>query len=124
MYLALKNLHVLCAVISIIGFVIRGALRIANSAVLQKKWIRIAPHIVDTLLLLSAIGLTMEIHQYPLTTPWLSAKLIGLLVYIGLGLVTLRFAKTQPVRILAYVFAIITFAYIGMVAVAKSPLLF
>jgi uncharacterized membrane protein SirB2 len=124
MYLALKNLHILCAVISIVGFVIRGALRIANSTVLQKKWIRIAPHIVDTVLLLSAIGLTFNIHQYPITTPWLTAKLIGLFVYIGLGVVTLRVAKTQPTRILAYLFAIITFAYIGTVAFAKSPLLF
>jgi uncharacterized membrane protein SirB2 len=124
MYFALKHLHMLCAVISIIGFIIRGALRIANSSILQKKWIRIAPHIVDTLLLLSAIGLTFSIHQYPVTTPWLSAKLIGLVVYIGLGVVTLRVAKTQPVRILAYIFAIITFAYIGMVAVTKTPLLF
>ena len=124
MYLALKSLHMLCAAISISGFTVRGALRIANSPVLQKKWIRVAPHIVDALLLLSAIGLTLEIHKYPLTTPWLSAKLIGLVVYISLGLVALRFAKTQPIRILAYVFAIITFAYIGMVAVTKSPLLF
>lgn len=124
MYVALKHLHMLCAAVSIVGFIVRGALRIANSAVLQKKWIRIAPHIIDTLLLLSAIGLTISIHQYPITTPWLTAKLIGLFVYIGLGLVTLRFAKSQPVRILAYIFAIVTFAYIGMVAVAKSPLLF
>ena len=74
MYFALKHLHVLCAAISIIGFIVRGALRIANSPVLQKKWIRIAPHVVDTLLILSAIGLTLIIHQYPLTSAWLSAK--------------------------------------------------
>ena len=124
MYFALKHLHMLCAAISIIGFIVRGALRIANSAILQKKWIRIAPHIVDTLLLLSAIGLTLTIHQYPITSSWLTAKLIGLVVYIGLGVVTLRIAKTQPVRIAAYLFAIITFFYISMVAFAKSPLLF
>lgn len=124
MYVALKNLHLLCAAISIIGFIIRGALRIANSPVLQKKWIRIAPHIVDTVLILSAIGLTLIVHQYPITSPWLTAKLIGLFVYIGLGVVTLRAAKTQPVRIVAYLFAIATFVYIGMVAMTKSPLLF
>lgn len=124
MYFALKHLHMLCAAISIVGFVIRGALRIAGSGVLQKKWLRIAPHIVDTLLLLSAIGLTLTIHQYPLTSDWLTAKLIGLIVYIGLGLVALRFAKTKPAQVLAYGFAIATFVYIGMVAFAKSPLLY
>ncbi|MDB6060696.1 MAG: regulator SirB [Verrucomicrobiaceae bacterium] len=124
MYFALKHIHVLCAVISIVGFIIRGALRLANSSVLQKKWIRIVPHIIDTLLLLSAIGLTITIHQYPITTDWLSAKLIGLIVYIGLGVVTLRTAKTQPVRIVAYLLAIVTFGYVAAVAVTKSPLFF
>jgi uncharacterized membrane protein SirB2 len=124
MYFALKNLHLLCATLSIIGFIVRGALRIANSSILQKKWLRIAPHIVDTLLLLSAVGLMLQIHQYPVTSSWLSAKLLGLFVYIGFGLVALRFAKSQPVRIVAYLLAIVTFIYIGMVAVAKSPLLF
>jgi|SRR5690606_7628588 len=124
MYFALKHLHMLCAVISIVGFIIRGALRIANSSILQQKWLRIAPHIVDTLLLLSAIGLTLIIQQYPLTSPWLSAKLIGLIVYIGLGVVTLRLAKTQAIRIVAYLLAIVTFGYVAMVAMTKSPLLF
>ena len=61
MYFALKHLHMLCAVISIIGFIVRGALRIQGSTLLQRKWLRITPHIVDTLLLLSAIGFD---HQY------------------------------------------------------------
>jgi uncharacterized membrane protein SirB2 len=126
MYFALKHLHLLCAAISIIGFIVRGALRIQNSPLLQRKWLRIAPHIVDTLLLLSAIGLSISIQQYPFTSSgaWLTTKVLGLLVYIGLGLVTLRFAKTQPVRVLAYVLAIATFSYIGSVAISKVPLPF
>lgn len=124
MYFALKHLHILCAVISIIGFILRGALRLTDSSLLQKKFLKIAPHIVDTLLLLSAVGLTITIHQYPLTTPWLTAKLIGLFVYIGLGLVTLRFAKTKTMIAIAYLLAIATFAYIATVAVTKTPLFF
>jgi uncharacterized membrane protein SirB2 len=124
MYLALKNLHLLCATISIIGFIVRGALRIANSSVLQKKWLRIAPHIIDTLLLLSAFGLTLQIHQYPFASAWLTAKLLGLLVYIFLGVVTLRIAKSQPIRVIAYLLAIATFFYIGSVAVTKIALPF
>jgi uncharacterized membrane protein SirB2 len=124
MYFALKHLHMLCAVISIIGFIVRGALRLADSPLLQKKFLKIAPHIVDTFLLLSAIGLTISIQQYPLTTPWLTAKLIGLFVYIGLGLVALRFAKTKITIAIAYLFAIATFAYIAMVAMIKTPIFF
>ena len=124
MYFALKHIHMLCAAISIIGFIIRGALRIGNSAILQRKWIRILPHIVDTLLLLSAIGLMFTIQQYPFVDGWLTAKSIGLLVYIFLGIVTMRIAKTQPVRIIAYLLAIAVFFYIGAVAVTKTPLPF
>jgi uncharacterized membrane protein SirB2 len=124
MYFALKHLHMLCAALSIIGFIVRGALRLADSQLLQKKFLKIAPHIVDAFLLLSAIGLTFSIHQYPLTTPWLTAKLIGLFVYIGLGLMTLRFAKTKTVVAVTYLLAIATFAYIATVAVTKTPLFF
>ncbi len=124
MYFAFKHIHMLCAVISIVGFVVRGALRIANAGVLQRKWIRIAPHVIDTVLLLSAIGLMVSIQQYPFVNGWLTAKFIGLLVYIFLGVVTMRIAKTQPVRVLAYLLAIATFGYIAAVAMAKTPLLF
>jgi len=124
MYFAFKHIHMLCAAISIIGFIIRGALRIQGSNILQKKWIRIAPHIIDTVLLLSAIGLMISIQQYPFVNGWLTAKLIGLIVYIFLGVVTLRIAKSQRVRILSYLLAIATFFYIGSVAITKTPLLF
>lgn len=124
MYFVLKHVHLLCAALSIVGFIVRGALRIADSAVLQKKWIRIAPHIIDTLLLLSAIGLMFSIQQYPFVNSWLTAKLLGLIVYIFLGVVTLRIAKSQPMRIIAYVLAIATFSYVGSVAISKTPLLF
>lgn len=119
MYFALKHLHMLCAAISIIGFIVRGALRIQGSALLQNKFVKIAPHVVDTLLLLSAIGLTISIQQYPFTSGWLTAKLIGLIVYIGLGVVTMRIAKTQTLRVITYLLAIATFFYIGNVAFTK-----
>lgn len=124
MYFAFKHIHMLCAVISIISFIIRGALAIKGSAILQKKWIRITPHIIDTLLILSAIGLMVSIQQYPFVNGWLTAKLLGLIVYIFLGVVTLKIAKSQPVRIAAYLLAIVTFGYIASVAITKTPLPF
>lgn len=124
MYFAFKHVHMLCAVISIISFIIRGALAIKGSGILQKKWVRIAPHIIDTVLILSAIGLMVSIQQYPFVNGWLTAKLIGLLVYILLGVYTLRIAKTQPARIAGYLLAIATFVYIASVAVTKTPLPF
>lgn len=124
MYFALKHIHMLCAVLSIVGFIIRGALRIKESSILEKKWIRIAPHIVDTVLLLSAVGLMFTINQYPFVNSWLTAKFLGLIAYILLGLVTMRFAKKRALRIVAYLAAINMFIYIAIVALSKSPVLF
>lgn len=121
MYLALKMLHVSFALISIIGFIVRGLLKFQGSALLQKKFLKIAPHIVDTVLILSAIGLTVSIGQYPFVDSWLTAKVLGLVVYIFLGLVTLKFAKTTPVRLLAFILAIVVFAYIASVARSHNP---
>lgn len=121
MYLALKMLHMSCALISIVGFIVRGLLKFQGSALLQKKFLKIAPHIVDTVLILSAIGLTVSIGQYPFVDSWLTAKVLGLVVYIFLGLVTLKFAKTTPVRLLAFVLAIAVFAYIASVARSHNP---
>jgi uncharacterized membrane protein SirB2 len=119
-YLAVKYLHIVCAVISITGFVVRGALRLQDSTALQYKLVRILPHVVDTLLLLSAIFLIVQRSEYPFVSGWLTAKTLGLFVYIGFGLATLRFAKTRSGRAAAYVLAILTFAYIVAVAIAKS----
>ena len=121
MYLSLKMLHMSCALISILGFTLRGILKLQDSPLSEKKFFKIAPHIVDTLLLLSAIALTVTIGQYPLVNGWLTAKVIGLLLYIFLGMVTLRFAQTQPVRLLAFVLAIAVFAYIATVARTHNP---
>lgn len=121
MYLTLKMLHMSCALISILGFIFRGILKLKGSELLQRKFLKIAPHIVDTVLILSAIGLTVVTSQYPFVDGWLTAKLIGLIVYIGLGLVTLRFAKTQPIRVLAFILAILVFGYIATVARTHTP---
>jgi uncharacterized membrane protein SirB2 len=124
MYLTLKMLHMTCAMLSIVGFTLRGVLKLQGSALVEKKFFKIAPHIIDTVLLASAIALTVILGQYPLADAWLTAKVIGLVLYISLGLVTLRFAKTQPVRLLAFVAAIAVFAYISMVARTHNPLPF
>ena len=124
MYLTLKMLHMTCALISIAGLIFRGVLNMQGSALLQRKFLKIAPHIVDTVLLLSAIGLTLTIHQYPLVDDWLTAKVIGLVVYIFLGVFTLKIARSQPARLLGLVLAVLVFAYIATVARTHSALPF
>lgn len=122
MYLGIKHLHVTTVYITVILFVLRGFWMVFQPAMLQKRWVRIVPHVNDTILLLSAIALTILIQQYPFVHGWLTAKVIGLIVYIGLGLIALRFGKTRGIRIAAFIGALITIAYIYNVAKTHNPM--
>ena len=121
-YLALKITHVSCVAISYLLFVARGVLMLRASPMLQQKWLKITPHIVDTVLLASAIALAVMSHQYPLEQNWLTAKVAGLLLYIGLGTVALKRGKTRGTRIAAWLAAQAVFFYIVAVALTRRPL--
>lgn len=117
---ALKSIHVTAAVVSYLLFFLRGVWMIADSPRLHRRWVRVIPHINDTLLLAAAIWMTVVIHQYPGTHAWLTAKAAGLLVYIALGMVALKRGKTRRVRIAAWVAAQAVFFYIVAVALTHD----
>jgi uncharacterized membrane protein SirB2 len=123
-YLLLKYLHVTCVVLSISGFVVRGVWMMQESPWLQNKWVRVAPHIIDTVLLGSAILLAMQIQQYPLVHNWLTAKVLALLAYIVIGAIGLKYGKTKKIRVTAWLGAIAIFLYIVLVAVTHQVLPF
>jgi uncharacterized membrane protein SirB2 len=123
-YLILKNLHLATLTITLALFLLRGAWMMADSPRLQARWVRIVPHINDTLLLLSGIALAVLIQQYPLVHGWLTAKLFALIAYIVLGTVALKRGKTKPQRIVAWFAALLVFGYMVAVALAHDPLPF
>ncbi|MCB1687379.1 MAG: SirB2 family protein [Halioglobus sp.] len=118
----LKLIHVTCAFLSIAGFSLRGYWMIRDNPLLQHRVVRRLPHLVDTLLLLSALMLLVVWGLSPLETPWLVAKLIALLVYIALGMVALRFGRSKGIRVGAWLLALVTAGYIVSVAYSKNPL--
>lgn len=118
-YLTLKTVHIICAVLSISGFVLRGCWMLAESPLLRHRVTKIVPHIVDTALLVSAIALAWMAGFAPWRDVWLGAKVIGLLVYIVLGTIALRRGKTKRVRAIAFVLAVAMFAYIAVAALTK-----
>ncbi len=120
-YLLLKHFHMGFAVLSVAGFALRGVWMLSGSAMLQAKLVKILPHVVDTLLLLTAVLMLVRLGLSPGEAPWVMAKLIGLLVYIGLGLVALRLGRTRPVRLAAFVGALVTAGYLFSVAYSKNP---
>ena len=119
-YILLKYLHIACVVLSGTGFVLRGAWMMRDSPMLARRWVRVVPHVVDTVLLASAIALAVMIRQYPLVQAWLTAKVLGLIAYIGLGTIALKRGRTRAVRITAFWGALLVFAYIVAVAITKS----
>jgi uncharacterized membrane protein SirB2 len=124
LYLFVKYVHVGCVVLSLAGFAARGALMLRASPLLQARFVRIAPHIVDTLLLASALWLAWMMHQAPFVHGWLTAKVLGLLAYIVLGSIALRRGRTRAVRAAAFAGALLAAGYVVAVALAKDPLPF
>lgn len=111
-----------CVAASYALFCVRGVWMMHGSALLQRAWVRVVPHVVDTVLLASAVALAVMSRQYPLVNGWLTAKVAGLLIYIGLGTVALRRGKTRRARIVAWVAAQAVFFYIVAVALTRQPL--
>ena len=122
LYLILKYAHVVAAVTTISGFVLRGYWMLVDSKKLQHPVTRIAPHIIDTVFLLAGIGLIWLLRLEPLKQPWLIAKFTGLIVYVLLGTVAIRRGPTKEIRTIAFASAVAVFAYIVGVALTRSPL--
>lgn len=121
-FTVLKMIHVTTVALSYALFFVRGIWMINGSPRLNERWVRIVPHVNDTLLLAAAIWMTILIHQYPGTHAWLTAKVAGLLVYIGLGTLALKRGRTRRARIAAWLAAQAVFFYIVAVALARNPL--
>ena len=100
-----KDIHVSCVIITFILFFIRNVWMIIDSDLLQRKWTRRVPPVIDTTLLASAIVLSVTIYQYPFVHAWLTAKVVALFLYIGLGMLALTYGKTKAIRISAWVAA-------------------
>ena len=120
-YVVLKNLHLATIVLTLTLFVLRGAWMMADSSRLQARWVRIVPHVNDTLLLTSGISLAILMQQYPLVHGWLTAKFFALIAYIVLGTLALKRGKTKARRITAWAAALLVFGYMAAVARAHDP---
>lgn len=118
----IKTLHLLFVVLTLASFIGKFVLSETHSALLTQKIVKIAPHVISSLLLLSGIVLVFQGNWLSGDYGWLVAKLIAVVGFIGLGVLTMRSEGTN--RWLAFAGAIVLFIYIGIVAVTKHALLF
>jgi len=119
-YTLLRLLHIVTVYVTLALFLLRGLWMLLDSPRLGQRWVRVLPHVNDTLLLAAAIGLVVVLELNPLEQPWILAKIIGLLAYIGLGTVALKRGRSKAIRVKAFIAALGVFAYIVAVAVTKQ----
>ena len=122
MYLAVKYVHVISVVLSLTGFFLRGILMMRDSPLLAARWIRVAPHVNDTVLLVAALSLAAMSGQYPFVVGWVTAKVLGVIAYIILGALALRDASTRRMRIACWLASLAVFGWIVSVALTRQPL--
>jgi uncharacterized membrane protein SirB2 len=120
-YATIKHIHVGAVALSISLFALRGGWMLWSPEMLRQRWVKVLPHVIDSVLLASALWLAWQLGAAA-TRGWLAAKVIALLVYIVLGTVALRRGRSRWIRGAALIAAMATFGYIVTVALTKSPL--
>ena len=119
---SIKLVHISCALLTISLFALRGAWMLQGSPLLQTRLVRVSPHVIDTVLLVTGLYMAIEIYPAFYTQPWLQAKLACVVLYIIAGSVALKYGRTRMIRGLALLAAILIFIYIVLVARSHSPL--
>lgn len=125
-YPLIKQLHILTVAITIVLFLLRFAWQRTGSAMLNRRWVRIVPHINDTVLLLTGVLLMVITHFYPFSPQgsWLTEKLLGVIIYIALGFVALsRRPRSDRARWIAFAIALLALIIAIKLAVTKMPFL-
>jgi uncharacterized membrane protein SirB2 len=117
-YQAAKQVHRTAAAVSLALFLLRAVWVVRRSPRMQSRWVKIVPHVNDTILLAAALAMSVRIGLQP----WIVAKIVALLGYIALGMVAFRWARTGPARVLAVGAALAVFGYIVAVALTKQVL--
>ena len=120
-YALIKQVHIGFALFSIGGFILRWGWAMKESRWSRHRITKTAPHVIDTLFLASGLMLAFTIDQYPFTTDWLTAKVLGLLAYILLGMTAMSGKLPRSGRVLAFMGALSIYAWILSVARFKSP---
>ena len=120
MYLTLKTLHMMFALLSFTGFLLRSYLMFIESKWLNHKVVLIAPHLIDGLFLTCGFWMAFMVNFGLFNQPWLSMKVLLLMFYLFFVGVTLSRGKTKALRVGSFFCAVFTFIYIVGIAINKT----
>lgn len=127
LFTVLITVHLISVALTITFFIVRYWWRYSNNPLMDARWVRIAPHCIDTVLLLSGAGLMWKTGYLPFTDKgaWLTEKLFGVIIYIALGFIALgrRRPRRQQTRFIAFLLALVVFFFIVQLAITRIPLL-
>jgi len=120
----MKHLHMTLALFSVALFTLRFVWVLKNSANLDKKWVKIAPHVIDTFLLLLGVGLAFKLSLNPVEQLWLGEKILAVFAYIFTGFYTLKLAKNNMMRVIGYLGALGWIMLVVRLATTKQGVFF
>jgi uncharacterized membrane protein SirB2 len=119
-----KHLHMTIAAVSVALFTLRFIWLLLGSDQLNKKWVKIAPHIIDTLLLLLGVMMAVKLVINPFEQLWLAEKILAIIAYIFTGYYTLKLARNNMFKVIGYLGALGWFMLIVRIAMTKQTVLF
>ena len=122
MYEGLKHLHLTAVALSLLFLTLQVIAHIFDTKMKDAKWLKVLPHIIQTVLIVTAISLCVIIAQYPFVHDWVTSKLIGLVAYILLAVLAVKWARTNAMRVFAFLGAVAWLGLTAKVAFSKMPL--
>ncbi|NJI85844.1 SirB2 family protein [Shewanella sp. Iso12] len=123
LYPAVKHLHMTLIAVSVLLFIVRFVLKLRQSAIMDKKLLKVGPHVIDTFLLLSGLTLCFMIKQYPFVDPWMTEKIGAVVAYILLGVMALKSNRNLIFRTFAFLGALGWVVYAAKLAHFKQAVI-
>ncbi|GLR70389.1 SirB family protein [Agaribacter marinus] len=120
MYMMLKHLHQTSMVLSLVIFFVAFAAIMFKLPFAQKKWLKILPHILYTIAIITAVTMIVQVGAYD--HKWLASKALGFVLYVLSVSFALKWARNNMMRVVGLISAIVWLAVTASVAISKNSL--
>lgn len=119
-YATLKTIHITTVVLSFAVFAIRGGNVLSGKAAPGGTAVRVLSHVINTVLLLSALWMVFITKQWPFVYPWPTVKLLGLVAYVVFAVLAFRGPRGR--QALFFLLGTIAFLFTASVGLTHNPL--